>query len=495
VIDPAPFARHLLLAVSSFAIAFAARAQAPAAAPPLTCAEDLQLLHERVRANYAGYTLEFTGDKLRRFEAAFDSMRTRAEGTAGVECVFVLKRLIRWFDDPHLFLYETGRLDTAETARRARDVAIVDIDEARARAYFAAHAATLDAIEGIWYDGALRMAVVPEPGAAAGRFVAVLLNSDSSIWRPGAVRARFARTTDGAYDVELWNRNYSLRHLDGAIYKHVLLRVSPGMWGKAFPVAESDRGLLDPTDVHRPTLIARNGTVIVSIPSHDGPYKRVLDDLIAEHASDLKNAARLIVDLRGNEGGGSGMSNALLPYIASAHQRPSILKDADAVMLSSDDQIAYARSAFGPDTSRFVRGLLARMQAHRGEFVPLSDPEQPPEAPPADSVIVGPRRVGVLVDRGTVSASEVLVLNALRSERATVFGEPTAGALDYQSTSIVAFSPRERRWFLGYPTITRNLALPSGGMRGVGIAPNVRMDLARVADPIAFVERALSRAP
>jgi hypothetical protein len=279
------------------------------------------------------------------------------------------------------------------------------------------------------------------------------------------------------------------------IHKRVLLRLSPGLWGKEYPVAPADSGLLDPVDAHRPTLLVRDGTVIVSIPSHDGPNKPILDSLVTRHDLDLRHADRLIVDLRGNEGGGSGMSESLMPYIASEQQRPPLVTEGEAVMLSSEDQIAYARRAFGPETSRFVSSLLARMQAHPGEFVQLSNPDeaQAPLAPV--TTISGPGRVGVLIDRGTVSASEVLVLEALRSERVTVFGEPTAGALDYQSTSIVAFSPGERRWFLGYPTITRNLRLPAGGMRGRGIAPTVRVDLSRVDDPIAYVEHELKKTP
>ena len=39
-------------------------------------------------------------------------------------------------------------------------------------------------------------------------------------------------------------------------------------------------------------------------------------------------------------------------------------------MLSSDDQIAYARRAFGSDTTAFVRGLVERLRAGPGELVP-----------------------------------------------------------------------------------------------------------------------------
>jgi len=161
-------------------------------------------------------------------------------------------------------------------------------------------------------------------------------------------------------------------------------------------------------------------------------------------------------------------------------------------MLSSPDQIAYLeRGSFGDTTTPFVRDLLARLAQSPDALVPLESPGAPKAPAARDSVIAGPRRVGVLVDRGTVSAAEVLVLDALRSERATVYGEPTAGALDYQSVQVVPFHSREPRWRLGYPVIARNAALPRDGMRGKGIAPSVRLDFGGFADPIAEVERRL----
>jgi C-terminal processing protease CtpA/Prc len=202
----------------------------------------------------------------------------------------------------------------------------------------------------------------------------------------------------------------------------------------------------------------------------------------------------MIVDLRGNEGGGSGMTHSLEPFISLTTEKPNPFPTDGLLMLSSEDQIAYARRGFGPETTAFVRSLVDRLKAHPGELVPLHDPGAPPTSDPHDAVVTtGPRAVGVLIDRGTVSASEVLVLTALRSPRATVFGEPTAGALDYQTASIVSISPREKRWYLGYGTITRAGDLPRGGMRGRGIPPQVPIDLQRTQDPIAYVDRALTR--
>ena len=469
------------------------------AAPPdstLSCSTTLALLERKMHLDYAGYTLELRGERLTRFATMKRALQERADRTQGDDCYFVLRDFVAWFDDPHLFVFQSTRLDTAETTRRAAMVARRNVTEASARDYYRRRATRLDPIEGIWYDRGMRVAIVADSAVGPGRFVAVMLTSDTSIWSPGAVRARFTRRADGAYDAEVSGPNYALARRRGEIHRHVLLRVSPGIWGKEFPVPVADSGTLDSVDPHRPVVYRRSGTLVFAIPSHSG-FKAALDSLVSHHRTELGSADRLIIDLRGNEGGGSFMTNALLPFVSLKEELPNPFPTNRPLMLSSDDQIAYARRAFGSDTSKFVRGLIARLEASPGELVPLNDPADTVKAPdPRDWVVSsGPRRVGVLVDHGTVSAAEVFVLYALRSPRATVFGEPTAGALDYQTASIVSISPHERRWFLGYGTITRGPGLPAGGMRGKGIPPQVRIDLRAVADPVAYVDRALSTRP
>jgi hypothetical protein len=459
-----------------------------------SCATDLALLERKLHLDYAGYTLELRGARLRAFAAMKAAAQLRADTTRGDACFFVLRDFVNWFDDPHLFVYERAALDSAETTRRAAHVARMAVSEPQLRAYFQRRGGSLDPIEGIWYDNGLRVAILPDSAHLPNGFVAIVLSSDTASWPVNAVRARITRAANH-YDVELAERNYATVHRRANIYRHVLLRLSPGIWGKEFPVATADSGTLDPVDPHRPVLYRRNGTFVFAIPSHSG-FRAVIDSLVTANHEALAHADRMIVDLRGNEGGGSQMTEGLEPFISLKVERPNPFPiEGGALLLSSDDQIAYARRAFGAETTAFVRSLVTRLRSHPGELVPLKDPASPPDAPDARNWVVatGPRAVGVLIDRGTVSASEVLVLRALRSPRATVFGEPTAGALDYQSASIVPISPREDRWYLGYGTITRRGDLPNNGMRGRGIPPEVPIDLRRVADPIAYVDQALRR--
>jgi len=482
-----------LLATVLCACGVTTAAAQPSNEPP-SCASDLALLERKMHLDYAGYTLELRGQRLRDFAAMKFAAQLRADTARGDACFFVLRDFVNWFDDPHLFLFESANIDTAETTRRAAAVAHHAVSESALRTALLRRGTTHDAIEGIWYDRGLRVAVIPDSSRLPNGYLAVVLTADTSIWTPGSVRARITRRTGGGYDVDLSERNFALVHRQAEIYRHVLLRLSPGIWGKEFPVAPADSGTLDPVDPHRPTLYRRNGTMVFAIPSHNG-YAQTLDSLVAVNRSELAHADRMIVDLRGNEGGSSGMTDALEPFIAMKTQKPSPFPTEGALMWSSDDQIAYARRAFGAETTAFVRSLVERLKGHPGELVPLADPSTPPSKPdPRDWVVTtGPRVVGVLIDRGTVSASEVLVLTALRSPRATVFGAPTAGALDYQSASIVSLSPREKRWYLGYGTITRSPELPRGGMRGKGIPPQVPIDLRRVADPVRYVDSVLAR--
>ncbi len=473
---------------------------APLAAPTVTpapatgrktapsCSTLLSGFEEKIEQDYAGYRLEVKGERRRAYAAMADDLARQAASATGDACFFVLKRFVDWFHDPHLFVFQSTQLDSAESGRRARAARHVALTERQARSYFTERGDRLDPIEGIWHDGqGLRLAVVPD-SAAPGRFMGIVLTPDMAPWKTGTVRATIERRGAGRYRVDLFGRNFALRHLAATIHKQVVLELAPGMWGKEFP-ALATRGLVDPGDAHRPTLVRDGSTVIVSVPSHDPRFAPVVDSLVSANGAALRSADRLIVDLRGNEGGSSWTTNSLLPFIRSRSERPSRYDGDTLVMLSSPDQIAYVlRGGFGPDTSAFARSLIRRLEASPGDFVRFSVDD---DSSPADTVFPGSDRVGLITDGGTASAGEVLVLKALRSTRARVFGRPTAGALDYPSVNIVRVHPDESRWLLGYPTLAASIRLPKNGMRGKGIEPDVRIPVEGLWSTIEDVERRL----
>jgi Peptidase family S41 len=460
-------------------------------------------LLRKIEANYAGFKLELGGSARAAFDHRSRELRERAADTAGSECFVVLRGLTDYFGDPHLFVFQRTYLDSLGVARlvasRADSVRRVVITEATVRERLT-RPGRLDPLEGIWRDGAMRLAIVPA-STPGGHFMAVVLTSDTVTWSPGDVKAEFVRRSDGGYDVVMRERNLSRRFAVGEVHRRGLLRLSPGIWGKEFPLLPLDSGSVDPQDPHRATLTWRGGTPVISIPSHDPGYRGALDSLLQANGDALRQAEYFIVDLRGNEGGSSWVTRGLLAIMGNGPRRAAPYPESDPHILSSEDQIRYVRTRWqnlGLDSAQSVR-LIERMTDSMGLLIRVAEEPRPPavEAIPgagerrsSDSA-PGPRRVGILIDHGTVSAAEAFLLQAMRSARVQTFGAPTAGALDYQSVNIVPIGDTLRRWYLGYPTIAARPDLPRDGMLGKGIAPDVRVDWGLVEDPIGYVDQAL----
>lgn len=459
------------------------------------CRALLDGMQAKVESNYAGFQLEVRDTRRTQYQQALARARRDAATVTDDGCLDVLKRYIGWFADPHLFVYQSPRLDSTETLSRMATVPTRQVDRSALHSRLSDPAARLDPIEGIWYDRGMHLAVIPAPDGTRDRFIAVVVASDTVTLPVGAVHATFIRRTDGSYDAELrWRSLAVTRPLVTLHRGGTLMRLSPGMWGKVVGGPAAERALLDTADAHRPTLAWRGDTVaVIAIPSHDYSQRASLGAILAGNRDRLDSAKVLVIDLRGNEGGSSLTTAALNPYLMGDGPLAPEPDHGAPMMLSSADQVSYARRSFGNDSSTFVRRIVAAMAAAPGELVPLFDPAQPVPAPEYPPPRFGPRRVLVLIDGGTVSAAEVLVQLAIRSDRAVVVGEPTAGALDYQSVSIVRIHPDENRWFLGYPTIAAHSQLPEGGMRGKGIAPEVELRWAGVSDPVAAAVRAASR--
>ena len=100
-----------------------------------------------------------------------------------------------------------------------------------------------------------------------------------------------------------------------------------------------------------------------------------------------------------------------------------------------------------------------------------------------DVALVRPRNVAILTDEMSVSAAEAFVLEAMRNEKVTLFGQPTGGAIDYGTVGIVRFGCPTAGLYVGYPTIVASDRLPEGGVRPTGIVPDVTIDPA-APDPI-----------
>lgn len=478
------------------------------------CTDLLDALVAKVEANYPGYHLEVKGTpREQEYRRHLEDLRAQAAtAPPGIACVRVLQAYVASFEEGHLFVGGRPPVRTAEDSARLRAAAPrAAWTEADVRRYLA-DTGEIDPVEGLWIDPVgLKLAVVrnaalpdappaPDLPATGGRFTAFVLQSSSLQWKTGDVRAQLAALPDGSYDAVLYDDVRAPTHPHvytrdiaggGRLQRDgLLLHMPPTTWGKLHPVRPGQENLVDPIDPRAPTARTVGDDVVVfHIPSHSPSHASRLQALVDRYRGALGRAETLIIDLRGNEGGSTFVSNVLLPFLETADKRPArYLAGGQPAVLAAADNITYfERASWAP------AGLVARLRAAEpGTLVPFADPApegtggNPPTAAPAEPSPTNPRNVAILTDAMTVSAAEAFVLNAMLNSKVTLFGQPTGSSIDYQTVSVVRFGCPDAGLYVGYPVIVGGDRLPDGGVRPTGIVPDVALDLDG-SDPIQQV--------
>lgn len=212
-----------------------------------------------------------------------------------------------------------------------------------------------------------------------------------------------------------------------------------------------------------------NRSSLVRIPSFLPEHFETIKDLTSAHHDEITRRINLIIDLRGNSGGSDDGMEILLPYV---HSGPIEVVGAD--VRSSVENARYLRELlqrheFPDETKRVIEERAAEMEKNLDRFidwVPTSTVE-------LGEALEKPSRVGFVVDRHCASTTEQFLILATQSSKVVIFGENTAGCIDYSNVVSVKLPSGEGT--LNYP-ITRSKRVGFARIDGVGISPDVTMD-------------------
>ncbi len=482
VAGPARIARRAAMVTALFLVALDVAplaAQPPRPELPCECAAIFARTVTAIETDYVAFPLEVRDARSLAWRAHVDSLRPHADGTDARACSALLRRLVRFFRDGHLLIVDRPAGDSAGLpARRgarprhaisARDPwnerAVRDSLRAKRTRGIA-----LAPVEGIWRGPGYRIAVIADDDAR-DRATGVVMAVDSGPWMPGQVRAEFVRV-DGEWISTVWDDAFHPRTSPVEFSRGALLRMAPLLWGRVDP-AEA-LAFVDTLDPRRPLVaFPDDSTAVVSVVTFDPSHGPALAASIDREWDRLRERRRVVIDLRGNEGGSSGQVLPLLPLLWGDRllsREEDAPTPADALVRSSPAMIAvWERMGWAP------KGLVDRLRARPGELIPF-DPNARVQPPPA------PRRrpredqqVFVLTDGSTVSAAEQVVLWARRMGRATIVGAPTGGSIDYQSTFLSRVGCASMGQTLVMPLIATSGRLPEGGHNATGVLPDRRV--------------------
>jgi C-terminal processing protease CtpA/Prc len=210
-------------------------------------------------------------------------------------------------------------------------------------------------------------------------------------------------------------------------------------------------------------------TVLIRIPSFLPKYYEAINELIQEHHEVLINTPNLVLDLRGNGGGSDQCFNILLPYVC-----PESINVVGADVRATQGNIEYLRELtkiheFPEDALSQINDLTELMAKSLGGFVEMV----PTQTIPLGEVFAQPQKVAICIDKKCASSTEQFVIFALESPKVTLFGENTAGCIDF--SNVVPAQTPSKNWTLFYP-ISRSKRIPLHQIDGLGIEPHVRLD-------------------
>lgn len=208
-------------------------------------------------------------------------------------------------------------------------------------------------------------------------------------------------------------------------------------------------------------------TVLIRVFSFNLYYKSALDKLLSENQKIILSNKTLIIDLRGNSGGGDSAYSELLPFL---YTNPIKTKGVD--FWASEDNInlfhkMLAVTEIPTNVKSQIKNLLTQMEKNTNSFVTwLGEIEK------FEEVYKNPERVAILIDGKCASAAEQFLLAAKQSKKVILFGSNTRGCLDYSNINFITLPSGKRS--IGIPT-SRSRRLPENPIDFTGIPPDIKL--------------------
>ncbi|MEQ9300810.1 MAG: S41 family peptidase [Cyclobacteriaceae bacterium] len=462
------------------------------------CYEELIFAKEKIESNYAGFKDKVNETNRAAYEGFSDEIIKRAQSMEDrYACAALIRKWLAYFKDGHIQLnHDRPNLgDLSEDEIRtmfASTQSEKKWSEKKIKKYL--DKKELHPIEGIWQNtsGSYRTAIIRSSNPnSTSDFMGIVLKADSVYWMPGHIKVEVTET-DGKLMADYYYRDHHPELVEVSLYGDEVVEFAGiSQWKKQYPAVKESAGMTVDPDYfaknNQPVVPSfsklDNLTALLTLPSFGGQHASVIDSLIYTHMTDITSSESLIIDLRGNPGGSDFCYAPIVPIL---YTHP-IFTAGVSIYASEDNIRSWEVLLEDPKFSLVIkvriRELVDKMKSNLNGYV-----EVPGEEVRHDTVYANPQKIGIIVDKSCASSTEQFILAAKQSDKVTVFGESTAGVLDYANMRSVDM--KEIPYKLFYATSKSN-RLPESPIDQIGISPDIELPYA--TDWIAEVKSRLKK--
>ncbi|WP_461136995.1 S41 family peptidase [Spirosoma lituiforme] len=361
-----------------------------------SCKANLNALIQVAKSRYAGFEDKTASNALNQYQQLCQSLEQQAELASPNTCLPILEKYIAFFKDDHF------TIDFANQPSTARKPVSDNDSPAQITRYLSANQARLAPIEGTWRDvDDLYQVTLHRDKKDPSQYTGSIASTKVENWQAGLIKFSLKQRSSKRFEAVYYFRDFTPANYTASLQGDILkFSGFGGYWIRTVPKFDKPAQLARTVDLltqqkQLPNLsfnvIDANFCYLKlsSFNVADSAFNTVL----SHHKEVIGRTPHLIIDLRGNAGGGGSLE-------------------------SWDEfvRLIYTQPIVDPGVTEKVEGKLI---SYPGRTIRR------------DSVVKMPHKIALLIDSGGASSAELLLEYARQSQKVTLFGSPTSGTMDY----------------------------------------------------------------
>ncbi|RFM34448.1 S41 family peptidase [Chitinophaga silvisoli] len=387
-----------------------------------SCKANLDSLIKSIEGNYVGFNTKMNKIGFSAYDSAVKTLRDKSIDAKNYDCYEILVRYVSLFKDPHLRVL-INRLSPSNVNYDSLRMIFARLPKKRINLDSIVKKYSLEntsGIEGIWSLPEFNYKVAIIKSDSANKYEAIIIKADNFKWHPGQVK--MILYGQNSYKIKFFIADHTPVITKGKAQNNIMNLGEYGLWRKE----QFGKVINSSMDTMIEFKILSNKTSLIKIKSSDITLRDTLDQVIGKNWKNITSKENLIIDIRNNSGGHIMTFDTLNRlYITKP-----IHTDAVFIKASQDNISLYSESLINPnfneEEKKDFKELIDTLKKHIGNVTKVSN---------EDSIYVNgttyPKRIFIITNSGTGSAAELFVMHAKQSQKVTVVGESTKGALDF----------------------------------------------------------------